>query len=305
MASAAMLVFLVNPTLAQAPKAPGGPAAVVNGEPISVGEVETVLKLMPTPPTPPTDVQLRVMRREALEMLISDLLLRQFLTKNGRALQPAEIEKQITELQAALKSQNHTLQEFLKDTAQSEAHLRLDIAKKLQWDDYVKKQATEANLHHYYEQNKDYYDRVTVRASHILFRVSPTASEGDYLAAQQKLQGLRGKIVAGQIDFAKAAHDFSQCDSAPRGGDIGYFPRKWVVDEKVAKTAFGMKVGDLSDVIRTEYGCHLIKVTDRKPGQPSTYESMKDEVRENYAMEMRENILAQERKGAKIEIGLP
>ena len=305
LAVAAALVVLVPHSPAQTPKLATGPAAVVNSEPISLGEVETVLKMMPAPPTPLTEAQQKAMRHDALEMLIMDALLRQFLNKHGRPVHSAEIAKQMEELQKALKSQNHTLQEFLRDTSQSEAHLRLDITKKLQWDDYVNKLMSEPVLRRYYEENKDYYDRVTVRASHILLRVSPSSSEGDYLAAQQKLQDLRNKILAGQLDFAKAAHDFSQCDSAPRGGDIGYFPRKWVVDEKVAKTAFALKVGDVSDVIRTEYGCHLIKLTDRKPGQPSTYEAMKEEVRENYGMEIREALLAQERKAAKVEISIP
>jgi parvulin-like peptidyl-prolyl isomerase len=304
-AFAGAIVILVGPGQAQAPKSPAGPAAVVNGDPISYAEVDAVVKMMPAPPAPPTDGQMRIIRHEALELLMNDVLLRHFLIQHGRPVAPPEIEKQMTQLQTALRAQNHTLVDFLKDTSQTEAHLRVDIAKKIQWDDYVKQLATDSNLRRYYEANKDYYDRVTVKASHILLRVSPGASPGESQAAEAKLQEMRRQILAGKLDFAAAARQYSQCDSALRGGDIGYFPRKWVVEEPIASAAFSLKVGDVSDVLRTDYGCHLVKVTDRKPGQPSSYEAAKEEVRENFAMDLRERILAQERKAAKIEIALP
>src|SRR5262249_34271162 len=149
----------------------------------------------------------------------------------------------------------------------------------------------DAVLKRYYEENRDYYDQVTVQASHILFRQSPTTSEGDRTQARQRLLELRQKIVAGQIDFAEAAKKYSQCQSASAGGDIGFFPRKWAVDERIAKAAFALQVGQVSDVIQTDYGLHLLKVTARKPGKPSTFEALKEEVRANYAMEMWHDLL--------------
>ena len=72
----------------------------------------------------------------------------------------------------------------------------------------------------------------------------------------------------------------SQCPSAPRGGDLDFIARKWMVEEPFAKAAFAMKVGDLSDIVTTDYGLHLILVTDRKAGTPTTFEQVADEVRE-------------------------
>jgi peptidyl-prolyl cis-trans isomerase C len=281
------------------------PAAVVNGEAIALAEVDAVLKLVPQPPAPPNEEQRRQMRRDALEMLIDDVLMRQFLSKWGRPVAPQEVEQRMGELVQALKAQNHTLPEFLSDTAQTETHLRLDILKKLQWDDYINRNVNEAVLKRYYQENKDFYDQVKVKASHVLLRVSPRAPEAEAQAARTKLADLHRQIVAGQLDFAEAARKYSQCASASQGGDIGYFPRKWAVDEMIARTAFALKVGEVSDVIQTDYGYHLIKVTDRKPGQPSDYQKVKDEVRENYAMELWQNVLVQQRKAAQIEINLP
>ena len=66
-----------------------------------------------------------------------------------------------------------------------------------------------------------------------------------------------------------------------------------------------MQVGAVSEVVASEIGLHIIKVTERKAGQPSDFNTIKDEVREFCAEEMRQNLLTQERKAAKIDIQLP
>src|SRR5205823_917335 len=157
----------------------------------------------------------------------------------------------------------------------------------------------------YYQTYKDFFDRVRVRASHILIRLSPATPESERQAARGRLQAIRAQILSGQLDFATAAKQYSHCPSASNGGDIGHFPRKFVVDENFARTAFAMKPGEVSDVVQTQFGLHLIQVTGRDPGQPSEYAKVKDMVREVYLDEMRQNILAQMRKEAKIEVMLP
>ena len=66
-----------------------------------------------------------------------------------------------------------------------------------------------------------------------------------------------------------------------------------------------MKVGELSDVVVTDYGYHLIQVTDRRPGEATTFEEVQDEVRDCYTEEMKLAILADLRRTAKIEIKMP
>ena len=80
---------------------------------------------------------------------------------------------------------------------------------------------------------------------------------------------------------------------------------KFQVEEPFARAAFALKVGEVSDIVQTGYGLHLIKVTDRKAnGPPSDFEKIKEEVREACAMEMMNNLVARERQVAKIEINL-
>ncbi len=281
------------------------PAAVVNGEPITVTELESVLQLMPKPPRPLTETQKKQMRADALDMLIDDVLIRQYLNKNAPRITQEEFTKEYQTLLAALKSRNMTLEDFLKDIHQTEAHLRLDIVKKLQWDKFIHRHISEAALKKYYDDNRDFYDQVTVQVSHILFRLPPNAPQAERAQARARLAGLRQQILAKQISFADAAHKYSQCPSAARGGDIGFIMRKWVVDESVARAAFALKVGEVSDVVESEAGLQLLTVTARNPGQPSNFEKIKDLVRENMAKEMWDNLVTQQRKVARIEVKQP
>jgi peptidyl-prolyl cis-trans isomerase C len=286
---------------AQAPKANGPVAAVVNGEPIPMAELDAIVQAVPQASSPPAPAQQRQLRADALELLIDDVLIRQYLAAHAPKIDPADCDKELAMLTASLKARSMSLADFLRESKQTEEQLRLEVVKKLQWERYIKQHVTDAVLRRHYEENRDFYDRVTVQASHILFRLSPSAPATERNQVAAKLRDLRAKIVGGQIDFAEAARKYSQCQSAARGGDIGFFSRKWAVDERVAKAAFALAVGEVSDIVETDYGLHLLKVTARKPGKPSTFETVKDEVRKNYTMELWHEVIGKQRKTAKID----
>lgn len=275
------------------------PIALVNGEAVTQSEVDAVLK---NRPAPSSDSQLRQMRLEVVGTLIDDHLMQQYLRAHGPRVQETDIARWLSQLEANLKSQGHTLQEFYKERGLSEEQLRHSVSSMLQWAGYVKIQLSEEELKKYFEMNREFFDQVSVRASHIMLRVPPTATPADRQALAAKLQTLRQDIIAGKVDFVEAAKKNSQCPSAPSGGDVGFFPRKFAFEENFTRAAFALKVGEVSDVVETNYGLHLIKLTDRKPGQPTDYAKMKDEVREAATHEMYLKLLAQLRREARVEI---
>lgn len=279
------------------------PAALVNGEAISMAELKAVLDQRPSP-VPLTAAQQRELRHAALDLLIDDVLMRQFLRKNAPPATAAEIQKEMDELTAALKKQNKTVDQWLKDSKQTEEQLRQDIVARLQWKHYLAVRFPDAEVKSYYEANKVLFDKVFVRASHILVKVGTSATAQEKQTARAKIETLRAEITAGKISFEEAAKKYSECPSKDKGGDIGQFPYKFVVVEPFAKAAYALKVGALSDVVTTDFGYHLIKVTERTPGEASTFESSKDSAREVMAQEMDlyNRSLAEERKKAKIEV---
>lgn len=122
-----------------------------------------------------------------------------------------------------------------------------------------------------------------VRARHILLKVGKTASSAEAIMdrskAKEKAESLLAQIKAGG-DFAKlATANTDDTASKPKGGDLGFFPRGKMAAPFEAK-AFSMKVGELSDVVETNYGFHIIKVEGRKEAGSEPLESVREKVKE-------------------------
>lgn len=302
----AITVWAICAGNAEAAPPKGKAAATVNGEAITFAQLEPLLKNIGPLPAGLPDAMRKEMQREALALLIDEMLMTQFLRKHVPPATKAEVDQKMAELVAGLQVSKKSLAEFCKETNQTEAQIRENLGQVLQWAAYARKAVTDADAANYYANCRDFFDRVTVRASHIVLRVPQTASPGDRTAARARLLAIRNEIVAGRADFAAAAKAYSHCQSAQKGGDIGTFPRKFVVDENFARAAFALKPGEISDIVETELGLHIIKVTERNAaGPPSDFNKIKNEVKEFYAEEMRQNILAGLRKQATIEIHLP
>lgn len=288
---------------------PGSPnpgiAATVNGETIRLDDVDAFLKnkLALTPLPAP---QLKQLRTEVVSDMVDDLLLKQFLRQHGPKVEPAEVDRHLKALAASLTKQGKTLADYYRETNQTEATVRETWTTLLQLSRYVKEKITDEQLKQYYEANKDFFDRVEVKVSHVVVRVGANAPATERAAAKQKLQTLRTEILAGRIDFADAARKHSQCPSGPTGGDLGYILRKgMLVDEAFCKAAFALKVGELSEVVETDFGVHLIKATDRKAGIASSFEKCIEDVRDTFTDDFRTELVAKLRKQAQIQITVP
>jgi len=135
-------------------------------------------------------------------------------------------------------------------------------------EDETKKSApvSDDDVSSYYEQNKEkYMVPEMVRASHIL-----TSTEEEAIKAKGELD--RG------ADFAAVANEYSKDLTKDRGGDLGYFKKGQMIPE-FENAAFNLNVGETSDVIKTRFGYHVIRLTDRKPAAYRSFEEVKDSVR--------------------------
>jgi len=284
----------------------GTKIAQVNGATITLGEVDDVLRSRPTSLTVPTAVQVRQARLDIVTTMVDDMLLRQFMREQGPKVDATIIDKQVIALTDGLKPQNRTLEDYCKGLNLSEKQLRENMLMLLQLDQYVKDHTTEADMKNYFEANRAYFDKTTVRVSHIVIRLSPDAVPAEREKAKQKLAAIRAELLVGSATFAERAKERSQCPSAPQGGDIGIVHRKFQnVDEAFAKAAFALKVNELSLPVETEFGVHLIKVTERQEGKPAELEKSLEDIRDCYAEDLRTALLNQLRKKAKVEITLP
>jgi len=116
----------------------------------------------------------------------------------------------------------------------------------------------------------------SIRASHILITFANEAGVSDTLTAFQKIDSIKMALKNG-ADFAKLAEEYSKDPgSAKKGGDLDFFSRRVMVKE-FDEGAFNLKVGEVSDIVKTNYGYHLIKQTDKKsyPGFDEEKEELK------------------------------
>jgi parvulin-like peptidyl-prolyl isomerase len=291
--------------LLAAPPAVDPAAATVNGEPVRLAEVDAELLRRPAAdPLSPADK--RDLRRAVTDELIDDLLVRQFLTKHGPPVEPAEVEQHLKALEQAQRKAGRTLADYYRETGQTEAKARAAWVALLQFRKMLDKQMTDAELRKYHAAYRDQFDGVRVRVSHVLARVPAGAPQGEWEQAKKNLAGLKDELAAGKVTFTGAAAGHSDCPSAARGGDIGFIRRKDpLVDEPFARAAFGLKLGEVSDPVVSEVGVHLIRVTERKAGTPTPFEAVREAVADAYADDVRAGLLAKLRKEATIVVTLP
>ncbi|MFA4919654.1 MAG: peptidylprolyl isomerase [Thermodesulfovibrionales bacterium] len=148
---------------------------------------------------------------------------------------------------------------------------------------------TDKDIETYYKTHPDEFKvKEQVLASHILIKVDTTASEEDKKKAMAKAEDLLKRVKAGE-DFAKLATEFSDDPSGKaKGGDLGYFSRGRMVKE-FEDAAFALKPGEISDIVTTKYGYHIIKVTDKKGEEILPLESiMKERVRKKLHEDFRQ-----------------
>ncbi|MDC7124501.1 MAG: peptidylprolyl isomerase [Spirochaetales bacterium] len=270
------------------------PVAEVNGVKITSIDLERQLNMMYQQAISQgqqiNDSNINQLRQSALQVLISRELLFQSATEKKYEADPAAADDYINsltinyggteKLQEALDAQGISIDE-LKDSVS-----RYNVINKL-IDEELRPQVVieDADLEKYYTDNKQYFhSEETVRASHILVKAPTGSSEEDLKAAYDKISKIRKEVIDGK-DFAEAAKEYSDCPSAPDGGDLGEFGHGMMVPE-FDKAAFALEPGKVSEPVQTQYGYHLILVTDKKDESEMPFEQVKEDIK-NYLADIK------------------
>lgn len=289
------------PAAAKAQAGAADPAlATVNGEEIRQSEIANLLDQFMIPPGSEERAY-----QNAVELLVNTKLLAQFLEQQRITVNEQEIDQGVARVEQQITQQGMDLASALSESGTTLPQFRDRIARTLQWEKFVTSRATDAELKKYAEANRDYFNNTLVRASHILVSVEPDATEEAKQQARQKIEAIKQQIDSGQISFADAANKFSEDpgnQAKPSGGDLDFFPRKGHFIEPFAVAAFGMQSGQISDPVETEYGFHLIQVTDRREGQPYDFEQMKPQIQGIYAADLQEQVVEATKATADVKI---
>jgi peptidyl-prolyl cis-trans isomerase C len=278
------------------------PVAIVNGEPIAMSVLETMLKRDgPMAVAVPESVRKQQMQ-VALSALINEALMRQFLRKNAPPIDPKDVDARMSDLAAGLKQQNKSLADFCRDSKQTPEQIRANITAVLQWNAFAHSRISEQDVEKYYHENKDFFDKITVHAAEIMLRASSQADKAEKERMKAQLAELRTKILKNEITFGQAAKQFSQGPTKDQGegGDLEWFPHlRGILPDSLLQAAFTLPPGQISEVLESDYGVHLIKVIEKKPGEPSDFNKIKEDVRQFRIEEMQQDILKELRQSAE------
>jgi peptidyl-prolyl cis-trans isomerase SurA len=226
--------------------------------------------------------------RQVLEKLIEEKLIDQEVKKSGIKISSKEIEAALEEVKRrnaittqedlvkALTNEGLTLETYKKQIEKG-----LQRQKLIRWSVKVEAKPGEEELKDFYKRNiRRYPTNETYRASHILFIIPKEATPEAMGEIRKKAQKVLERIKGGE-DFGEMALIYSEDASSKNRGDLGYFKRGELVPA-FERTVLRLKVGEVSEIVRTDYGFHIIKLLDQKGTEPLPFEEVKEKVQADY-----------------------
>lgn len=211
------------------------------------------------------------LKTQILDNMVTNAILTQKAEKEGLKIDEKEFENEVKFTVEALSS-NETMKKYYEDNGVDEEYVRNMIRESMlasmYHDNFIEKnKATDEEIKKYYDEHLDTdFKKEQVKASHILIKTidqdGKDLPQDQIDKAKAKIDEIYTKLMAGE-NFEELAKANSQDPSKDNGGDLGYFGKGMMVPEFEQK-AFSMNVGEVSEPVKTQYGYHIIKLTDKK-----------------------------------------
>lgn len=304
------------------PRVIDGIAALVNGEPILLSDVErmagpALAELAAAADPAQHAARQREIRQRALDGLIDELLFDQLAREHKIQVTEEDLDREIQRVLELNHISQQQLVEMLrlherKSLEQFREERRRDMVQQKLLDSQLLKnpemkgrlQVGERDVEEAYRaQYAAVAASEAVRVSHILVPLPADAPPEREAEVRAQVEQLLAEIRQGK-DFAEMAQAHSQDPSAALGGDLGFL-RRGEVEPAFEKTAFSLKDGEVSEPVRTPFGYHLIRVTERKMEGARPFSEVQNEIRNRLArekfMKVMQDWLAELRQRATIE----
>ncbi|MFH1783239.1 MAG: peptidylprolyl isomerase [Candidatus Omnitrophota bacterium] len=220
------------------------------------------------------------------EDILNELISAELLYQRSKEAKLGDLEKEISDQLESMRKGFGSEENFKKVLSErniSINDLKDDIRKGIYITNFLEKEIyskiniTEEDKKKEFEANRERLAEPEKRkVQHILLRTDPSFNEVEKSLAIEELKGLRERALKGE-DFRKLAIENSEDNSSTNGGEIDYFSRDEVV-KSFGDTAFSMKKDEVSEVVESEFGYHLIKLLDIKPARDLSYEEVKEDL---------------------------
>lgn len=293
--------------------------ATVNGSKISVGNYEVVLQLNKQSIEAyygdsiwSQEVEDGVTYEERFkEMILDQMIYTEAIYQAAKAenllASEDEVNKAIEEFKTSIK-ENEDSQKQLDEIGVDDDFLRYQLERDLASENYKanfekNNEIKDDEMKEYYDENKDDFYKDEVEASHILIKTTDddgnALSEDKKAEAKKEAEEVLEKAKSGE-EFSALAKEYSQdTGSAVNGGELGFFGKGQMVQE-FEDAAFALKVGEISDIVESSYGYHIIKVTD-KIDEQQPFDDVKDTIQTTLMTEKYNSQVEKLKEDSKIE----
>ncbi|MFP4485081.1 MAG: peptidylprolyl isomerase [Spirochaetaceae bacterium] len=260
--------------------------AVVNGVPIersrfesTVAQSEAQAAQQGQQITPEQTTQLR---EDILERLIEEELLYQQSIKEEIEVSEEEISTQLEQTRANFENEEQ-FEEALSQAGLTVEDLEEQVRRSLAINRLIAQEVgqnfevSEDEARSFYDENPQFFEQgEQVEARHILVSTEGVEGEEALEEARERAEDIKSRLEDG-ADFATLAEEESDGPSASRGGDLGTFGRGQMVPD-FEEAAFNLEVGEISDVVETSFGYHVIQVTDKADSGAQSYADAKPQI---------------------------
>ena len=311
----------VDATVTQTPPADTKPivlpeiVASVNGQQITKQQLEEIFNAAVQSSGANLSELTNEQKLGAYNQLLQELIMDKLVAaaSSKEKVTDADVDAEIAKIKKQFPDEK-IFEAQLKEAGQTPEKLKENIRTMLQQQAWMKSQVkvadvTEAKAKEFYDSNKAEFEQPeTVKASHILFMVAPDATED--VVNKQKDAAIKAAARAAKgEDFTVLAKELSEEPGAKEsGGDLGFFSKDRMVPE-FATAAFSQKVGDVGEPVKTQFGWHIIKVTDKKAAGTVPFADVKDQIigfmKSNEQRQAVQGVLNKLKESAKIETFLP
>ena len=265
-----------------------GKAADVNGKAITYADFERQLvmfqkQVMQGQAGQLPEALMQRLKDQVIRKMVGDELLYQEAVKKGLTIDKKSVDNEMIRIKRQFKDDKQ-YQQQLKASGHTEENLRDQIQRQASISQLIKSEIVPTvdikpeEIKQYYESNLDKFRRPErVRAQHILMKTEEGDSEEKKAAARKKLKDLHKRILAGE-DFSALAKEHSEGPSSARGGDLGFFTRGRMV-KSFEDAAFKLAPNEVSGIVETQFGYHLIKVLEHQAESNPAYEEVQPKIK--------------------------
>ena len=256
--------------------------------------------------------QVSEMRKRVLENLIEREVLFQESQKKGIKVDESLVNEEFEKLRKRFPTEeefkeNLSRMDLTEALLKSEFKRVMAVQQLIEEEIVVKVAISDKEIEMYYNSNPNQFKQPEqVKASHILIGVDPK-DDKTKTDARKKIDMIAVRLKKGE-DFAALAKEFSTCPSSAKGGDLGYFRRGQMV-KPFEDAAFSLKEDEVSGIVETRFGFHVIKVVDKKPETTLAFNDVKEDLEQQLKQrKVRSDLgkyVADLKAKAKVERSLP